>query len=68
MGNVANFCETEQLIEKRSSGVAASYLQTRGSMPMKWTQTPDIYYKPKVSTHMKIGDNLIVFPQVACAV
>ena len=53
-GNVANFCETEQIIEKRSSGLAASYVQTRGSMPMKWTQTPDIYYKPKVSTSVKI--------------
>ena len=48
VGNVANFCETEQILEKRSSGVSASYLQTRGSMPMKWTQTPNIYYKPKV--------------------
>jgi len=47
VGNVANFCETEQILEKRSSGVSASYLQTRGSMPMKWTQTPNIYYKPK---------------------
>ena len=47
-GNVANFCETEQILEKRSAGLLASYVQTRGSMPMKWTQTPDIHYKPKV--------------------
>jgi len=46
-GNVANFCETEQILEKRSAGLLASYVQTRGSMPMKWTQTPDIHYKPK---------------------
>ena len=47
-GNVANFCETEQILEKKSAGIMASYVQTRGSMPMKWTQTPDIKYKPKV--------------------
>ena len=55
VGNVANFCETEQILEKRSSGVSASYLQTRGSMPMKWTQTPNIYYKPKVMVDIIAG-------------
>ena len=59
-GNVANFCETEQIIEKRSSGFAASYIQTRGSMPMKWTQTPDIYYKPKVRAHIITVKHIIV--------
>jgi len=44
-GNVANFNETEQIIEVKGAGIA-SYVQTRGSMPFLWAQTPDIKYKP----------------------
>lgn len=43
---MANFCETEQLVMEAGMGIA-SYVQTRGSMPMKWEQTPNIRYKPK---------------------
>ena len=44
-GNVANFCETEQIIEFKDQ--VASHVQTRGSMPFLWTQTPCIKYMPK---------------------
>ena len=30
-----------------SAGAVSSFVQTRGSMPMFWTQTPDIRYMPK---------------------
>ena len=43
-GNVANFNETEQIIEVKGVGIA-SYVQTRGSMPFLWAQIPDIKYK-----------------------
>jgi len=44
-GHVANFNETEQIIEVKGAGIA-SYVQTRGSMPFLWAQTPNIKYKP----------------------
>lgn len=44
-GNCANFVETEQLIETVES--IASFVQTRGSIPLFWTQTPNVVqYKP----------------------
>ena len=43
-GNVANFCETEQIVEYE--GQVAAFVQTRGSMPFLWTQTPCIRYMP----------------------
>uniref|UniRef100_A0A1B6FDT6 Phosphatidylinositol-3-phosphatase SAC1 n=1 Tax=Cuerna arida TaxID=1464854 RepID=A0A1B6FDT6_9HEMI len=46
-GNVANFVETEQIIE--SSGDRSSFIQTRGSIPLFWQQLPNLKYKPKPS-------------------
>ncbi|KAF9420528.1 hypothetical protein HW555_003278 [Spodoptera exigua] len=43
-GNVANFVETEQIIER--GGEKSSFVQTRGSIPLFWSQYPDIKYKP----------------------
>lgn len=43
-GNVANYVETEQLVEV--GGSIASYVQTRGSIPLFWQQRPDLRYKP----------------------
>ncbi|XP_022818465.1 phosphatidylinositide phosphatase SAC1-A [Spodoptera litura] len=43
-GNVANFVETEQIIER--GGEKSSFVQTRGSIPLYWSQYPDIKYKP----------------------
>uniref|UniRef100_A0A1B6DBF0 Phosphatidylinositol-3-phosphatase SAC1 n=1 Tax=Clastoptera arizonana TaxID=38151 RepID=A0A1B6DBF0_9HEMI len=44
-GHVANFVETEQIIE--SSGDRSSFVQTRGSIPLFWQQLPNLRYKPK---------------------
>ncbi|CAG9792900.1 unnamed protein product [Diatraea saccharalis] len=43
-GNVANFVETEQIVER--SGEKSSFVQTRGSIPLYWSQYPSLKYKP----------------------
>ncbi|KAJ8912853.1 hypothetical protein NQ315_007985 [Exocentrus adspersus] len=43
-GNVANFVETEQIVEFQ--GDKASFVQVRGSIPLFWHQSPDLRYKP----------------------
>ncbi|XP_037934666.1 phosphatidylinositol-3-phosphatase SAC1-like [Teleopsis dalmanni] len=45
LGQVANFVETEQIIE--FSGQRISFVQTRGSMPFFWRQLPNLRYKPR---------------------
>lgn len=42
---MANFVETEQLVEHKES--MTSFLQTRGSIPFFWKQTPKLEYLPK---------------------
>lgn len=44
-GNVANFVETEQIIELQ--GETLSLLQVRGSIPLFWTQYANLKYKPR---------------------
>ena len=39
-GNVANFVETEQIVEHGEN--LSSFVQTRGSMPFFWRQLPDL--------------------------
>ncbi|CAG5026521.1 unnamed protein product [Parnassius apollo] len=46
-GNVANFVETEQIIER--GGEKSSFVQTRGSIPLFWTQYPNLKYKPAMT-------------------
>mmetsp|Transcript_22002 Transcript_22002/g.21723 ORF Transcript_22002/g.21723 Transcript_22002/m.21723 type:complete len:410 (+) Transcript_22002:3-1232(+) len=49
-GNASNFVETEHIIvhyEEESYRIA-SYVQTRGSIPLFWTQTPTLKYGPKL--------------------
>lgn len=43
-GNVANMVETEQIVEY--NGAKFSFVQTRGSIPLYWSQYPNLYYKP----------------------
>ncbi|KAG0424248.1 hypothetical protein HPB47_000043, partial [Ixodes persulcatus] len=43
-GHAANFVETEQIIEGDSA--RSSFVQTRGSIPLFWSQLPDLRYKP----------------------
>lgn len=45
-GNVANFVESEQLVFLNEGMYVASYVQVRGSIPVLWTQIPNIKYKP----------------------
>ena len=44
-GQVANYVETEQLVEYGTA--TSSFVQTRGSMPMFWQQWPNLQYKPR---------------------
>ncbi|CAG0914244.1 unnamed protein product [Notodromas monacha] len=44
-GSAANYVETEQIVEARGS--KSSFVQIRGSIPLFWTQYPNIKYKPK---------------------
>ena len=49
-GSVVNYVETEQIMsdyDGQNYRVAA-YLQTRGSIPIKWTQTPTLKWAPKL--------------------
>lgn len=43
-GAVANFVETEQVVEFRD--FRTSFVQTRGSIPLHWSQEPNLRYKP----------------------
>ena len=45
-GHVANYVETEMVT--RIGERYTSFTQTRGSIPLFWSQTPNIKYKPKV--------------------
>ena len=54
-GHVANFVETEQLVEV--GGSTASFVQTRGSIPLHWQQRPDLRYKPPPSLESGVGEH-----------
>lgn len=45
-GHCANFVETEQIVEC-GPDEKASFVQTRGSIPLFWTQAPNLKYKPR---------------------
>ncbi|XP_004640730.1 phosphatidylinositide phosphatase SAC1 isoform X1 [Octodon degus] len=54
-GHAANFVETEQIVHY--GGSRASFVQTRGSIPVFWSQRPNLKYKPlpqisKAANHM----------------
>uniref|UniRef100_A0A8C2W1M9 Phosphatidylinositol-3-phosphatase SAC1 n=2 Tax=Chinchilla lanigera TaxID=34839 RepID=A0A8C2W1M9_CHILA len=54
-GHAANFVETEQIVHY--GGSRASFVQTRGSIPIFWSQRPNLKYKPlpqisKAANHM----------------
>ena len=50
-GYVANFVETEQIITINE--IQYSFIQIRGSIPIYWTQYPDLSRLPSI----KVGDN-----------
>ena len=45
-GNVANFVETEQIVTH--ADFKCSFVQVRGSIPIIWTQKPNLKYKPSI--------------------
>ncbi len=51
-GNVANFNETEQILIVNNKEIY-SFLQTRGSVPIYWTEINNLKYKPLI----KVGKN-----------
>ncbi|ORX99166.1 hypothetical protein K493DRAFT_1669 [Basidiobolus meristosporus CBS 931.73] len=48
-GNVSNFVETEQIVISGTHQL--SYVQTRGSIPVYWSQVTNMKYTPKLSIH-----------------
>ena len=50
-GNVANFVETELIVEYDNNNALFSHLQIRGSVPLFWSQ------KPKKTTKVKFKDS-----------
>ncbi|KAJ3406934.1 Phosphatidylinositide phosphatase SAC1 [Chytridiales sp. JEL 0842] len=47
-GAVANFVETEQILVATDSGSVASYVQSRGSIPLFWQQQINVKYQPEL--------------------
>ncbi|KAL2918716.1 Phosphoinositide phosphatase sac1 [Polyrhizophydium stewartii] len=47
-GHVSNFVETEQIVEVEGAGLRASYVQTRGSIPLFWRQLVGVRYPPRL--------------------
>ena len=48
-GYVANFVESEQVVvleDKQGKLTTSSFVQIRGSIPLLWSQVPNIKYKP----------------------
>jgi phosphatidylinositol 4-phosphatase len=45
-GHCTNSVETEQLLHLVQDKTYYSYVQTRGSIPFKWTQKPDMKWSP----------------------
>lgn len=43
--DVANFVESEQLVSFDGGKVQASFVQVRGSIPLLWSQSPNLKYK-----------------------
>ncbi|KAL7078751.1 hypothetical protein ACQ4LE_001867, partial [Meloidogyne hapla] len=74
-GNCANFVETEQLVEfdvgkssNSSKNVAtsrhiASFIQIRGSIPIYWTQKPNLKWQPTPSLKSSSDEQFNCFKQ-----
>ncbi|EPS73143.1 hypothetical protein M569_01613, partial [Genlisea aurea] len=54
-GFVANFLETEQIIQL-NGGQTATFVQVRGSIPLIWEQVVDLTYNPKFKI-MKVKES-----------
>ena len=62
-GNVANFVEIEELlISKHSTNtIINSYIEIRGSIPLIWTQEPNMTRNPKVEIYNNPEENYNAF-------
>jgi hypothetical protein len=43
--DVANFVESEQIVSFDDKSIEASFVQVRGSIPLLWSQSPNLKYK-----------------------
>eukprot|EP01102_Stenamoeba_stenopodia_P007643 TRINITY_DN2153_c0_g1_i2.p1 TRINITY_DN2153_c0_g1~~TRINITY_DN2153_c0_g1_i2.p1 ORF type:complete len:604 (+),score=92.33 TRINITY_DN2153_c0_g1_i2:33-1814(+) len=48
-GNVANNVESEQIVISKDGSKVTAFVETRGSIPVYWTQIPTMKYAPKIS-------------------
>ncbi len=65
-GNVANFAETEQIVIyknplKTDTVEVMSYLQIRGSIPLFWTQMPNLQLNPSILFNNESRENYTAF-------
>lgn len=51
-GHCSNTVETEQLLHVLQDNLYYSFVQTRGSMPFRWTQKPDLKWSPKAAVQL----------------
>jgi len=63
IGNVANFVETEEIIlyKENSNQYIISYEQIRGSIPLIWTQEPNLQLNPLILPLDNYNENYNVF-------
>lgn len=73
-GNVANNVETEQCVIVKdivlqkilaclSITQISSFVQTRGSIPLFWTQAPNLHYKPHPTFSRPFQDSVCGLPR-----
>jgi hypothetical protein len=62
-GNVANIAETEQVLisTKNDETDIVSYLQIRGSIPLFWTQGPNLLLNPAIYFDCENRENYFSF-------
>jgi phosphatidylinositol 4-phosphatase len=61
-GNVVNHVSTEHVFTLYGQGQAltvASYIQTRGSVPLYWSQKPTLKYNPTVKVNPNQDETMI---------
>ena len=58
-GNAANFVETEQIITVYDQGLrVAALVQTRGSIPVIWSQKPNLKYNPTLKINPNFEESI----------
>ena len=63
-GNVANYVETETVlfnVDKDNKQNILSFCQVRGSIPLLWTQEPNLQLNPKIQPKNNFDENVEVF-------